>query len=232
MRSEVRATWPPPSLATPSGRYCASWCPQRGGTSPRTGLGRCRLLGYEVRAEPDEWTVQNTRRLGHEPPAAEPCPVLAIRLACILADIVLEAKADGTRVPVRCGLCGGFVEYPMDWDALRCAECGAEAPVVCTTGFDRDWKRPEDPYRLPDLTPWAEDAVSAICAFGRQCGHGVVREVRSDSDGIMHAVFNSGHRDPEGDGYAFRYPLANQTREQVDAGRRHVVEVLRQRRLM
>lgn len=101
-------------VVTPNGRLCSSRCPQW--AERYGGIGKCRLLGYEVRAEPDAWTVENARQLGYEPMEAEACPVVAIRSAHV------EPVA-----MIRCGMCGGAVHYFMSSDVAQCETCGAAA---------------------------------------------------------------------------------------------------------
>lgn len=216
----------PNRVATPNGHLCASWCPQRDGN---TGLGRCRLLGYHVRADMDEEEASRMRRLGCLPIPAELCPVLAIRGAMFSTglppDSVYRLDTDGTKTAIRCSLCGGFVERPADRDVLRCMKCGAEAPVVCTTGFDRDWKRHPYVQTAPDVTPWA-------CLFSR-----LIRDDDSRKGSKVSRIFVNGNDITvryarEAAGYCLDYPTVNPPAEWVAAAAETLGKVLRQHRLM
>lgn len=206
-------------LVTPNGRLCASWCPQWRAQHNGAALGNCRLLAWhEVRA------------VGPYPesPEADLCPVLAIR----------EAIIEPTHLPqIRCGRCQTWSHYDPGRNVFKCPACGAIAPgTPIRNGLLADVRWVPDavppPLHLPDVTPWAEDVASRIDACGRRLAAGrKVETVHSDTDGTMQAEFGPGIG-PQGDGYAFRYPLAKPTPAQVDDGRRRIVAALRRRHLM
>jgi hypothetical protein len=121
-------------IIRPRDGKCDSACPQR--PLARKGLGRCGILGYEVRAEPDAGFC------GVEPPPSERCPVLAIR------EVVVEPAP---RLFL-CGVCRSArtVFRGADPGAVECLTCGATAVLRYSDRLKewavwKSWEKPAPP---------------------------------------------------------------------------------------
>lgn len=148
------------------------------------------------------------------------------------SDAVMEMRLDGTKVAVHCGLCDGLVERPADRDVLRCVECGAQAPVVCTPGFDRDWKRPSGATKSPDVTPWAEMMAQWISESPIRAGRKVKWVGLEGGTGPAMMAKYSGYRKQEGDGFLFCYPIRGTSLDEWRRGVELVVRELERRGLL